>query len=302
MANRTKSGLDYFPLEVGIFSDIKCRKLMRSYGTNGLTFYIYLLCRIYEDGYYIELDDDLLFFAAETLRIDEILVNEMLNFMLKIGIFDENLAREKKILTSKGVQIRYSEISKIARRKKTIENFSLINVQLSPINAQDCTNNVQEYPINVQEYPINVHFCNKEKERKGKESKVKEKVEKRKSKMLTTSTSSSTEIFELKKNNYVCVDELYEILSNDDYWIEISAKSHQTEIDEIQIAIPKFLLHLQSSGTEIKSIQDAKSHFNNWLRKIRQIEPKSNPDDNKIGRISRNEINEFIESKKSNNR
>ena len=294
MANKIKTGLDYFPLEVGIFSDIKCRKLMRSYGTNGLTFYIYLLCRIYEDGYYIELDDDLLFFAAETLRIDEILVNEMLNFMLKIGIFDENLAREKKILTSKGVQIRYSEISKIARRKKTIENFSLINVQEYPINAQDCTNNVQEYPINV-------HFCNKEKERKGKESKVKEKVEKRKSKMLTTSTSSSTEIFELKKNNYVCVDELYEILSNDDYWIEISAKSHQTEIDEIQIAIPKFLLHLQSSGTEIKSIQDAKSHFNNWLRKIRQIEPKSNGDGvRKIGRLSPNEINDFIKNKKSN--
>ena len=148
---------------------------------------------------------------------------------------------------------------------------------------------------------ITTTFKDKEKERKGKESKVKEKVEKIKSKMLTTSTSSSTEIFELKKNNYVCVDELYEILSNDDYWIEISAKSHQTEIDEIQIAIPKFLLHLQSSGTEIKSIQDAKSHFNNWLRKIRQIEPKSNGDGvRKIGRLSPNEINDFIKNKKSN--
>lgn len=300
MANKIKTGLDYFPLEVGIFSDIKCRKLMRSYGTNGLTLYIYLLCRIYEDGYYIELDDDLIFFAAETLRIDEILVNEMLNLMLKIGIFDENLACEKKILTSKGVQNRYSEIAKLSRRKKIIENFSLINVQECTNNVQESNINVQESTINVQDCTNNVHFCNKEKERKEKEIKVKEKEKEKKEKVSSTSTSKKN--LEVQKKIYFCIDELFKILSADDYWIEISAKSHQTEIDEIQIAIPKFLLHLKSSGTEIKSIQDAKSHFNNWFRKIRQLESKSNPDDNKIGRISRNEINEFIESKKSNNR
>ena len=300
MANKTKSGLDYFPLEVNIFSDIKCRKLLRAHGPEAITLYIYLLCRIYEDGYYIEMDDDLIFFAAETLKLDEETVNKSLNFMLKIGIFDENLATKKKLLTSKGIQIRYAEISKISRRKKTVEKFSLINVQLSPnnvqlspINAQDCTNNVQLYHNNV-------HFCNKEKERKEKEIKVKEKEKEKKEKVSSTSTSKKN--LEVQKKIYFCIDELFEILSADDYWVEISAKSHQCNIDEIQIAIPKFLLHLQSSGTEIKSIQDAKSHFNNWLRKIRQLESKSNPDDNKIGRISRNEINEFIESKKSNNR
>lgn len=300
MANRTKSGLDYFPLDVNFFSDIKCRKLLKKYGSDGITLYIYLLCRIYEDSYYLEIDDDLIFFTSESLKLDENHVNEMLNFMLKIGIFDENLAREKKILTSKGVQIRYSEIAKIARRKKIVEKFSLINVhlspnnvQLSPINVQDCTNNVQLYHNNV-------HFCNKEKESKLKEIKVKEKEKEKKEKVSSTSTSKKN--LEVQKKIYFCIDELFEILSADDYWVEISAKSHQCNIDEIQIAIPKFLLHLQSSGTEIKSIQDAKSHFNNWLRKIRQLESKSNPDDNKIGRISRNEINEFIESKKSNNR
>lgn len=293
MANRAKTGLEYFPLEVTLFSDIKCRKMIRKYGSDAITLYLYLLCRIYEDGYYIELDEDLMFFAAETLKLDEDLVNEMLNFMLKIGIFDENLAKKEKLLTSKGIQIRYSEIAKIARRKKIVEKFSLINVQLSSINVQDCTNNVQLYPNNV-------HFCNKEKESKLKEIKVKEKEKEKKEKVSSTSTSKKN--LEVQKKIYFCIDELFEILSADDYWVEISAKSHQCNIDEIQIAIPKFLLHLQSSGTEIKSIQDAKSHFNNWLRKIRQLESKSNPDDNKIGRISRNEINEFIESKKSNNR
>ena len=299
MANKTKSGLDYFPLEVNIFSDIKCRKLLRAHGPEAITLYIYLLCRIYEDGYYIEMDDDLIFFAAETLKLDEETVNKSLNFMLKIGIFDENLATKKKLLTSKGIQIRYAEISKISRRKKTVEKFSLINVQESPINVQESPINVQDCTNNVQLSSNNVHFGHKEKERKGKKRKEKEKEVERKSSLLTTSTSSSD--FEIKKNVYVCIDELFEILSDDEYWIEVSAKSHATTIDEIQIAIPKFLLHLKTSGIELKSIQDAKSHFNNWFRKVRQIEPKSNGDGvRKIGRLSPNEINDFIKNKKSN--
>ena len=297
MANRTKSGLDYFPLDVNFFSDIKCRKLLKKYGSDGITLYIYLLCRIYEDGYFIEMDEDLLFFTAESLKFDEVLVKEMLNFMFKIGVFDEFSAKNNNILTSKSIQIRYSEIAKIARRKKNIEKFSLINVhlspnnvQLSPINVQDCTNNVQLYPNNV-------HYCNKEKESKVKEIKVKEKEKEKKEKVSSSSTSKKN--LEVQKKIYFCIDELFEILSADDYWVEISAKSHQCNIDEIKIAIPKFLLHLQSSGTEIKSIQDAKSHFNNWLRKVRQIEQQSQPDsDSKIGRISKEEISRFIREKK----
>ena len=173
MANRTKSGLDYFPLDVNFFSDIKCRKLLKKYGSDGITLYIYLLCRIYEDGYFIEMDEDLLFFTAESLKFDEVLVNEMLNFMFKIGVFDEFSAKKNNILTSKSIQIRYSEISKIARRKKIVEKFSLINVhlspnnvQLSPINVQDCNNNVQLYPNNEEDslvfyFEKSLYICKK---------------------------------------------------------------------------------------------------------------------------------------------
>lgn len=299
MANRAKTGLEYFPLEVTLFSDIKCRKMIRKYGSDAITLYIYLLCRIYEDGYYIELDEDLLFFAAETLKMDEDLVNEMLNFMLKIGIFDENLAKKEKLLTSKGIQIRYSEIAKIARRKKIVEKFSLINVQLSPINVQESPNNVQDCTNNVQLYPNNVHFCNKEKESKVKEIKVKEKKSEKKVEMLTTQISEN--VFESKKNFYVCIEQISQILNNDAYWLEVSAKSNQSTIEEIQIAIPKFILHLESSGVELKSVQDAKYHFNNWFRKIRQIEQQQQPvNDSKIGRISQREITDFIRPKKTN--
>ena len=299
MANRAKTGLEYFPLEVTLFSDIKCRKMIRKYGSDAITLYIYLLCRIYEDGYYIELDEDLLFFAAETLKMDEDLVNEMLNFMLKIGIFDENLAKKEKLLTSKGIQIRYFEIAKISRRKKTVEKFSLINVQLSPINVQESSINVQDSRNIVQLSPNIVHSGRKGKERKGKERKVKEKKSEKKVEMLTTQISEN--VFESKKNFYVCIEQISQILNNDAYWLEVSAKSNQSTIEEIQIAIPKFILHLESSGVELKSVQDAKYHFNNWFRKIRQIEQQQQPvNDSKIGRISQREITDFIRPKKTN--
>jgi len=299
MANRAKTGLEYFPLEVTLFSDIKCRKMIRKYGSDAITLYLYLLCRIYEDGYYIELDEDLMFFAAETLKLDENLVNEMLNFMLKIGIFDENLAKKEKLLTSKGIQIRYFEIAKISRRKKTVEKFSLINVQLSSINVQESSINVQDSRNIVQLSPNNVHSGHKGKERKGKERKVKEKKSEKKVEMLTTQISEN--VFESKKNFYVCIEQISQILNNDAYWLEVSAKSNQSTIEEIQIAIPKFILHLESSGVELKSVQDAKYHFNNWFRKIRQIEQQQQPvNDSKIGRISQREITDFIRPKKTN--
>lgn len=299
MANRAKTGLEYFPLEVTLFSDIKCRKMIRKYGSDAITLYLYLLCRIYEDGYYIELDEDLMFFAAETLKLDEDLVNEMLNFMLKIGIFDENLAKKEKLLTSKGIQIRYFEIAKISRRKKSVEKFSLINVQLSSNNVQESSINVQDSRNIVQLSPNNVHSGRKGKERKGKKRKVKEKKSEKKVEMLTTQISEN--VFESKKNFYVCIEQISQILNNDAYWLEVSAKSNQSTIEEIQIAIPKFILHLESSGVELKSVQDAKYHFNNWFRKIRQIEQQQQPvNDSKIGRISQREITDFIRPKKTN--
>jgi len=245
------------------------------------------------------LDEDLLFFAAETLKLDEDLVNEMLNFMLKIGIFDENLAKKEKLLTSKGIQIRYFEIAKISRRKKTVEKFSLINVQLSSINVQESSINVQDSRNIVQLSPNIVHSGRKGKERKGKERKVKEKKSEKKVEMLTTQISEN--VFESKKNFYVCIEQISQILNNDAYWLEVSAKSNQSTIEEIQIAIPKFILHLESSGVELKSVQDAKYHFNNWFRKIRQIEQQQQPvNDSKIGRISQREITDFIRPKKTN--
>ena len=73
MARPQKTGLDYFPLDVGFYRDVKVRKLMRSNGGGkALAVYVVLLCNIYENGYYMVWDDDdVPFMLSEILGFEE---------------------------------------------------------------------------------------------------------------------------------------------------------------------------------------------------------------------------------------
>lgn len=54
MARPKKQGIDYFPLDVNFFSDVKIRKIARACGSQSTSILICLLCNIYKDnGYYI---------------------------------------------------------------------------------------------------------------------------------------------------------------------------------------------------------------------------------------------------------
>ena len=65
MARPRKRGLDYFPFDVTFFSDKKIRILKSRFGADGIEIYIYLLCEIYKEGYFIHLDNDYEYIIAE---------------------------------------------------------------------------------------------------------------------------------------------------------------------------------------------------------------------------------------------
>ena len=48
MARTFKKGLDYFPLDIDIFNDLKIRKLIKYQGGKAITVYALLLCNIYK--------------------------------------------------------------------------------------------------------------------------------------------------------------------------------------------------------------------------------------------------------------
>lgn len=148
MAGRpTKQGIDYFPMDVGFFTDVKIRKISRACGSQSTSILICLLCNIYKDeGYYILWDEDLPFVIADTVGVSEGAVKEVLIKSLQVGFFDQKLYEKYKILTSSGIQKRFL-LATYQRKETTIIPEYLINCANNSIN---CTNNSINHSDNEQ--------------------------------------------------------------------------------------------------------------------------------------------------------
>ena len=148
MAGRpTKQGIDYFPMDVGFFTDVKIRKISRACGSQSTSILICLLCNIYKDeGYYILWDKDLPFVIADTVGVSEGAVKEVLIKSLQVGFFDQELYEKYKILTSSGIQKRFL-LATYQRKETTIIPEYLIN---SANNSINCTINSINHSDNEQ--------------------------------------------------------------------------------------------------------------------------------------------------------
>lgn len=121
LARPKKSGLSYFPLDVDFFEDPKIKILRARYGRDGIIFYIYLLCEIYRQGYYIQVDDDFEYIISDDLKMDQNKAKQVLNFLLSRSLFDNTLFQSDKVLTSAGIQRRFQLAVKERARKNPVE-------------------------------------------------------------------------------------------------------------------------------------------------------------------------------------
>ena len=110
-------------------------------------------------------------------------------------------------------------------------------------------------------------------------------------------------IYHQQQHAYACernLEELKDSLSGADIWLESvrtalfrNYKIAMTE-DEIKEKIADFFIHLQSEGIDVKTEQDAKSHFRNWIAKVHEIEiKKRNDEENRRTYTSKQEANEY---------
>ena len=165
MARPNKQGLDYFPLDVNLLTNLKVRRLISAQGINSIAVIIELLCRIYQGkGYYIERSNDLAFLISDALRsgISEGAVEEIIKKAIELGFFDANMLDDFGILTSESIQKTFFEATKKRKGVQYDGRFLLIS-----INGY---NNL----VNVDINSINVHHNKQSKEKKSKENKIKE--------------------------------------------------------------------------------------------------------------------------------
>lgn len=124
MARPKSDGLSYFPFDVNFFSDKKIKSLRAHYGADGITLYIYCLCGIYENGYFVKIDDDFIDCAAADLGLTVEKTRQIMKFFCKRSLFDDTLFTADTILTAKSVQRRYQEAHKGSKRNFFVESKS----------------------------------------------------------------------------------------------------------------------------------------------------------------------------------
>ncbi|EGO7750365.1 Lin1244/Lin1753 domain-containing protein [Enterococcus faecalis] len=152
MARPAKEGLDYFPLDVGIFEDEKIEAIAGEFGIKGELAVIKLLCAIYKKGYFILWDD---LSQATLLKrlpgVSKEMLNQIVNRLVLWGFFDKELFDSVKVLTSENIQATFFEATK--RRKTPKPTKYIVNVnnnsQSETVNADINTQSkVNESKVN----------------------------------------------------------------------------------------------------------------------------------------------------------
>lgn len=176
MARPIKQGLEYFPLDVDMDQDDKITLIEAQHGLIGFGIAIKLLMKIYNNSYFYEWTEKEQLLFSKRVNVDINEVNVVINDLIKWGFFDEKLFKVEKILTSKGIQVRYLMASNRRQTVKILKEYLLLDTET--VNAYK---NLVIVDNNINSKIVNVDS--------GTQSKVKEsKVNKTKGKEKETET------------------------------------------------------------------------------------------------------------------
>lgn len=224
MARPQKKGLDYFPMDVDIFDDIKLKIVRAKYGSDGVMLYLYLLCEIYKNGYYIVCDDDFQYVISADLGMTSDKIGQMLSFFLKRSLFDDTLFKADKILTSIGIQRRYQE----AIKQRALKNPVQVESKFWILEKNETQSFIKVHPLdgfseNNRVFSENNDSFSENNPHKVKESKVKESkvkcvcgpgknpVEKSVEKVVENNDNTNAQTHGKYKNVYLTAEQYSEL-------------------------------------------------------------------------------------------
>ena len=180
MARPLKNGLDYFPLDV--HDDDKLKFIRIKFKITGVAIVFELYRKVYANSFFSNWSDDDALIFSDSIKADYDLVNDVVKECLLRGIFDSGKFNEYNILTSKGIQDRYAQVSNRRKYSKENSDFLVIDSNMYKSSVVSGDNN----GVNVYNNPSaeGVNVCkstqSKVKESKVKESKVKKSKEENK--------------------------------------------------------------------------------------------------------------------------
>ena len=276
MARPQKQGLEYFSFDVSFFSDIRIRKLIKYHGIQAVPVYEILLCRIYEGGYYIAWDDDLPFIISEVSDLQEDYINDVISYALSIGLFDQTVYDENKVLTSHGIQERFFDFCSVAKRKVSsdipyllvdLKGKSVLSSKKDIISEETIVFS-EETIVNPEETQTNSEISTQS---KVKESKDNNSLRSSLSPLPPSTTSSARECEgeqEEKEDIPMTAKEGVELLKKDRDWLLQMQRKFGVKAGMLVRWLDSFSVDCDCRGKqEHESLADVKQHFNDWMTK-----------------------------------
>lgn len=157
MARPNKQGLDYFPLDVGIFENDKILAISGEFSVKGEIIVLRLLCEIYRNGYFVEFSELLKNKLARLGGLSGGLVDEVVRKLVKYEFFDGFVFSEYNILTSKNIQKVYLEATKRRKDTECLQYWILngVNVYINEKKDVEKTEKIQKHQFNGVNVDIN---------------------------------------------------------------------------------------------------------------------------------------------------
>lgn len=262
MSRPKKQGMEYFTIDVNFYQDIKIRKLIRYKGVQAVSVYHILLCQIYASGYYLLWDEDIPFTVSEIAHLEEVYVQEVIDYCFNIGLFDKALYEQNNVLTSRGIQKRFFDFCAVAKRRLPayLPYRMLDDKEISVISEK--TQVISEITDdNSEETPINSGISTQS---KVKESKVKH----------SSSADIRTREDELAlvacDDTVVCdgVDAEVAELRQSPIWKEqifMRFKFLNVNVQMLDEYLDRWSQEVKASGKQHQNLGDAKHHFVSWM-------------------------------------
>ncbi len=160
MARPNKKGLDFYRCNTNRYQDSKIKRLIFKYKSDGIAVWDFILNEIYRiEGSYISFDDNLVFLTADSLRITEELVDNIIKYCIEINLFSKEILEKTGFLTSISIQQFYKEAAIVSKRKvvNIPELIQLITeeITIKKENTEETTTIVEEMPQhNITEHNI----------------------------------------------------------------------------------------------------------------------------------------------------
>ena len=283
MARPIKKGLDYFPLDVHIFENRKISRLKRKQGADGVLLYLRVLCNIYDNGYFLDIDEDQIFDFSELQHLSEETTSEMIKSMIELKLFDADLYQNQHILTSKSIQEHYVLAKKnIAKDQAISEELDLISDLKPTVTDSEPTVSGEESTQRKGKKSkpnLNQSTANENKQNLLLFSRENQNLNSNLTERVETGINDATECESNCGDGPVNLDYTFsgmcerirEKLKHDDEWlhsvVQQSGKGKEI-LDLLPEVLPFFENHIISSGETgtIKQVRDYKYRFISWWR------------------------------------